>query len=314
MSDDVRAFAPATVANVGPGFDVFGFAIAGLGDSVTAVRRDEPGVVLTSVEGDGGVLPRDAERNTAGVAVRALLDAIGRTDLGFELRLEKGMPLASGLGSSAASAAAAVTAVNALMETEVDEAALLRAATEGERIACGAAHADNVAPSLLGGFVLVRQLRVDRLPVPEGLACALVHPQQEVLTGEARAVLPAEVPRGAAVEQLGNVAAFVAGLAQGDLELLGSSLRDVIAEPARKAAVLGFDAVRAVALETGALGCGLSGSGPTLFALCESHVRAEQVAAAMSQALEAATGDAGDIWVSPVGAPGARIVPPGSDA
>jgi len=311
VRDVARAFAPATVANVGPGFDVFGFAVEAPGDRVTATRRREPGVVLAAVEGDGGELPRDAERNTAGVAVRALLAALGATDLGFELRLEKGMPLASGLGSSAASAAAAVTAVNALLSAPADAALLLRAATEGERVACGAAHADNVAPSLFGGFVLVRGSppRVDPLPVPAGLSCALLHPHQEVPTAEARAVLPATVPRETAVEQAGNVAAFATGLARGDLALLRSAIRDAIAEPARKGRVRGFDAVRDAALAAGALGCGLSGSGPSMFALCDSRRAAEAVAAAMSGALAAATGDRGDVWVSPVGAPGARVLP-----
>jgi homoserine kinase len=310
MRDRVTAFAPATVANVGPGFDVLGFAVEGIGDRVTAARRTGQGVVLASVEGDGGALPRDAARNTAGVAAGALLDAIGESRLGFELRLTKGMPLASGLGSSAASAVAAVTAVNALLPEPADASVLLRAAAEGERVACGAAHMDNVAPSLLGGFVLVRGAgpRVDALPVPEGLTCALLHPHQEVRTADARAVLPREVSRATAVEQVGNVAAFVAGLVRGDLELLRSGIRDAIAEPVRKGLVRGFDEVRGAALEAGALGCGLSGSGPSLFALCVSRERAEDVAAAMARALAATTGDAGDTWISPVGARGARVL------
>jgi homoserine kinase len=311
MPDRVTAFAPATVANVGPGFDVLGFAIEGLGDRVTAARRGGRGVVLAGVEGDGGVLPRDAARNTAGVAARALLEAVGAGELGFELSLAKGMPLASGLGSSAASAAAAVTAVNALLQRPAGAGVLLRAAAEGERAACGTAHADNVAPSLFGGFVLVRDgasPRVDALPVPAGLTCALLHPHQEVRTANARALLPARVPRATAVEQAGNVAAFVAGLVQGDLELLRSAIRDVIAEPVRKGLVHGFEEVRAAALSAGALGCGLAGSGPSLFALCASRERAEDVVAAMARALAGATGDAGDTWISPVGARGAHLV------
>jgi homoserine kinase len=311
MKDRVTAFAPATVANVGPGFDVLGFAVEGLGDRVTAARRETPGVVLASVEGDGGALPRDATRNTAGVAAQALLDAIGAAGIGFELRLVKGMPLASGLGSSAASAVAAVTAVNALLPEAAEAAVLLRAAAEGERVACGAAHMDNVAPALFGGFVLVRgsaRPRVDALPVPEGLTCALLHPHQEVRTADARAVLPERVTRAIAVEQAGNVAAFVAGLVRGDLELLRSAIRDAIAEPVRKGLVRGFDEVRGAALEAGALGCGLSGSGPSLFALCASRDRAEDVAAAMARALADATGDTGDTWISPVGAPGACVL------
>ncbi len=315
MDDRIWAWAPATVANVGPGFDVFGFAIEGAGDRVAARRRDEPGVVLVGVEGDEGRLPRDAESNTAGVAARALLEAVGETEFGIELSLEKETPLASGLGSSAASAVAAVTAVNELLSSPASLPVLLQCATEAERAACGFAPADNTAPSLLGGFVLVRggtPPRVAQLPVPEGLSCALLHPHQQVRTEEARAVLPESVPLATAVEQWGNVAAFVAGLVQGELDLLRSSIHDAIAEPVRKANVKGFEEVSRAALDAGALGCGLSGSGPSIFALCHSPARAEEVVRAMSIALEKATDDRGDILVSPVGVAGARITTEGS--
>ncbi len=315
MDDRIWAWAPATVVNVGPGFDVFGFAIEGAGDRVAARRRDEPGVVLVGVEGDEGRLPRDAESNTAGVAARALLEAVGETEFGIELSLEKETPLASGLGSSAASAVAAVTAVNELLSSPASLPVLLQCATEAERAACGFAPADNTAPSLLGGFVLVRggtPPRVAQLPVPEGLSCALLHPHQQVRTEEARAVLPESVPLATAVEQWGNVAAFVAGLVQGELDLLRSSIHDAIAEPVRKANVKGFEEVSRAALDAGALGCGLSGSGPSIFALCHSLARAEEVVRAMSIALEKATDDRGDILVSPVGVAGARITTEGS--
>lgn len=311
----VRAFAPATVSNIGCGFDVFGFAVAGLGDVVEARRRSEPGVELVEVTGDGGALPRRAERNTAGVAALCLLERAGVDPVtGVELRLHKGMPLASGLGSSAASAVAAAVAVDALLELGLSRRDLLRAALEAERAGCGAAHGDNAAPSLYGGWVMVRgagdELRVDELPVPEGLFCALVRPHVPVHTGAARALLGEQVSLAAAVRQWGNTAALVAGLFRGDDELLASAITDAVAEPLRSSQVPGFDAMRSAALEAGALGFGLSGSGPTVFALCRGRELAERAAAAMDEA-RAATGVGGDRLVSVVGAPGARLLAPG---
>lgn len=308
---EVRAFAPGSVSNVGCGFDVFGFAVDAVGDVVEAWRRDEPGVVLAEVVGDDGRLPRQAGANTAGVAAMRLLERAGRTGDGVELCLAKGMPLASGLGSSAASAVAAVVAVDALLGTGLAKEDLLACAVEGERVACGAAHADNAAPSLYGGFVLVRggePPRVDRLPVPAGLTCALLRPHAEVETRAARAALGDVVALDRAVIQWGNTAAFVAALFRGDLELLASAVHDVVAEPLRAAAVPGFAAVTAAARRAGALGCGLSGSGPTIFALCADTALAGTVGAAMSEALHADAGLGGDLFISPVDAPGARLL------
>ncbi len=320
----VRAFAPGSVSNVGPGFDVFGFAVDGVGDTVEARRREQPGVVLTDITGDGGRLPREAERNTAGIAALQLLRAArermqlegASSELpGVELTLHKGMPLASGLGSSAASAVAAVVAVDALLGTTLPQETLLRCAVEGERVACGSAHADNAAPSLYGGFVLVRGAPaggdagahgVTQLPVPEGLTCALLHPHVEVETRAAREALGDRVALAAAVRQWGNAAALVASLFRGDLDLLASALEDSVAEPVRARFVPGFAAVRAAALDAGALGCGLSGSGPTIFALTRG--RAGDIATAMREALTAATGIDGDLFTSDVDAPGARVV------
>lgn len=319
----VRAFAPGSVSNVGPGFDVFGFAVDGVGDTVEARRRQQPGVVLTDITGDGGRLPREAERNTAGIAALQLLQAAreqGRLDagafekVGLELVLHKGMPLASGLGSSAASAVAAVVAVDALLGTGLPQETLLRCAVEGERVACGSAHADNAAPSLYGGFVLVRGAgvgntgghRVTQLPVPEGLTCALLHPHVEVETRAAREALGDRVSLAAAVHQWGNAAALVAALFRGDLDLLAETLVDCVAEPVRSRFVPGFAAVRQAALDAGALGCGLSGSGPTIFALTDRP--AAPLAEAMRQALASETGIDGDVFATPVDAPGARIL------
>ena len=304
----VTAFAPASVSNVGPGFDILGFAVDGMGDRVTATLRDQPGVEIAEITGDGGRLPTAASENTAGVAALELLQRAGRTDQGVELRLAKGMPLGSGLGSSAASAVAGVVAVDALLGLGCDLPTLLACALEGERMACGAAHADNVAPSLYGGFVLVRSnLPPDivRLPVPDGLACAVVRPHVDVSTRAAREVLPREIPVADAVRQAANLGALVAALASGDLELLRRSLEDRIAEPKRTHLVPGFDAMKAAALASGAIGCTLSGSGPSTLAFAASMGEAERVGDAMVTAL----GNVGsDRLVSAVGAEGSRVI------
>ncbi len=313
----VRAYAPGSVANVGCGFDVFGFALEEPGDVVAARRQEEPGVVLTAVEGDGGRLPREAARNTAGGAAQWLLDnvlnaAAGRSS-GVELRLEKGLPLASGLGSSAASAVAAAVAVDALFGLGLPRETLLAAAVEGERVGCGAAHGDNAAASLYGGFVLVRQdlgggaFTVLELPVPEDLSCAVVRPHVEVDTGQARRLLGDRVGLREAVAQWGNTAAFVAGLYRGDPGLLRSALHDAVAEPLRSAQVPGFQEMKQAALAAGALGCSLSGSGPSTFALAIHRAAAETIGEAMAEALFGAVGGF-DVFVSTVGAPGARVL------
>ena len=305
-----RAFAPATVSNVACGFDVLGFAVAGPGDLVTAERRDEPGVVIAALEGDGGRLPREVERNTAGVAVRALLERAGAGGLGVALSIEKKMPLASGLGSSAASAVAAVVAADALLALGASRSDLLACALEGELMACGSAHADNAAPSLFGGFVLVRAnapLDIVELPVPAGLSCALVRPHVEVETRRARQVLGDSVALSAATRQCGNLAGLVTALFRADFALLGRSLEDHIAEPKRAELVPGFRAAQAAARAAGALGCSLSGSGPSIFALCASLPEAEVVADAMKAALDRLAIPA-DRLVSAVGTRGAQLV------
>ncbi len=323
MTDSATAFAPASVSNVACGFDILGFALqAGSarspGDVVTARRRkptagadrNEP-VRVTAITGDEGRLPLAAERNTAAVAAKALLDGEA-PDIAVDLEIEKRMPLESGLGSSAASAAAAVVAVDALLGLELPAPELLRHAIAGEVLASGSAHADNLAPSLFGGLVLVRSLDpwpdVIELPVPEGLTCALVRPHAEVNTRESRARLERRLPLDRAVTQWGNAAALVAALYRGDLELLSRALVDVVAEPVRAPNVPGFHAAKEAAAEAGALGCSLSGSGPALFALCEGPACAAQVAAAMAAALRTSAGMDCDRFLSPLPAPGARVL------
>ncbi|HVB37152.1 MAG TPA: homoserine kinase [Vicinamibacterales bacterium] len=306
----VTAFAPATVANVACGFDVLGFALSAPGDEIVATRRRAPGVVIDGITGDGGRLPRDAARNTAGVAAQALLDA-ARSGDGVSIVLHKGLPLSSGLGGSAASAVAAVVAVDALLGLGASTDLLLQCALAGERLASGSTHPDNVAPALLGGFVLARSAvppDLVRLPVPDGLACAIVHPHLEVETAAARRLLGDTVPLQAAIRQWANLGGLVAGLFRSDFALIGRSLEDVVAEPKRSALVPGFAAMKQAALDAGALGCSLSGSGPSLFALCRTADEAARVAGAMREALERAEGIASDTWVSPVGQEGARVM------
>lgn len=307
----LRAFAPATVGNLACGFDVIGMALDRPGDEVVARLREEPGVVLTRITGDGGRLPREAHRNTAGVAARAVLRAAGAEATGVALEVHKGLPLAAGMGGSAASAVAASVAVDALLASGLSREALLRCALEGEGTATGDAHPDNAAPSLYGGIVLTLPsdpLTVVELPVPDGAAVALLHPHVEVETAEARRLLGDTVPLAAAVTQWGNTAGLVAGLFRGDWELVGRTLVDVVAEPVRSGRVPGFEAVKAAALAAGAAGASLSGSGPSTFALCTSLEAAARVGGAMEQAFRAETGLEADLHVVGVGWGGARIV------
>lgn len=305
----VTVFAPATVANVASGFDVLGFALERPGDAVTVRRVERPTVTVTSISGDGGRLPRDPAKNTAAVAARAFLEAVG-APFGLEIAVEKRMPLASGLGSSAASAVAAVHAANLVAGSPLEPRDLLPFTLLAEKAACGSAHADNVAPSLLGGFVLVRSyepLDVLRLPVPAGLACAVVHPHTEVKTEDARRILKKEIRLSDAIRQWGNLAALVASLYEGDLPLLGRSLQDVVAEPVRSLLIPGFPAVKRAALASGALGCSISGSGPSVFALCDSADAAARAGAAMADAFREA-GLASDLFLSAVGTTGPVVL------
>jgi len=306
----IAAFAPATVSNVACGFDVLGFALDAPGDVVVAEVREGTGVDIVAIDGDSGRLPRDWARNTAGAAVHALLTRLG-TRQGIGLTIHKGMPLASGIGSSGASAVAAVVAVNELLGRPVGIDVLLACAMAGEIAGCGAAHPDNVGPSLYGGFILARSAEppdLVRLPVPDGLSCALLHPHLEVETGAARAMLGDTVPLGAAVRQWGNMGALVAGLFRNDLALIGRALEDHVAEPKRAPLVPGLAQIKAAAIGAGALGCSLSGAGPSMFALSPSLDGARSVGEAMRAAYVATSSGEADLWISPVGAPGARIV------
>ncbi|MGI9225742.1 MAG: homoserine kinase [Woeseiaceae bacterium] len=311
MSDFVTAFAPASIGNLAVGFDMLGLALTDVGDRVLARATTSRDVTIAEVRGrDGNIHPRlsaDPTQNTASIAAQALLNDHGGS-MGVELKVHKGVPLQSGMGSSAASAVAAVVAVNALLAEPLEAETLLPYALEGEKYASGGLHADNVAPSLLGGLVLCPQVLlpdVIRLPVPEGVSAVLLHPELQVNTAEARRGLAKAYSMQQWLEQQGLLAGFIAACAASDLDLIGKTLRDVIIEPQRAAAVPCFDAVTKAAMDSGALGCSLSGSGPSLFALC-AQSDAANIASAMEQACRG-QGIACQSWVSPLTAPGARI-------
>ena len=308
--NSVTAFAPATVSNVACGFDVLGFALDEPGDRVTATFTDCPGVSIEDIEGDGGRLPREAARNTAGVAVDALLRLVGE-ERGVALRITKGLPLSSGLGGSAASAAAAVVAVNALCGGMVPTRRLLECALAGEKLGAGSAHGDNVAPALCGGFVLVRSMAppdIVTLPVPAGLTAVVVHPDLAIETAKARALLGTQVALSDAVKQWANLGAFVHALHTSDFELLARTLEDHIAEPKRAPLVPGLAAIKRAAIEAGALGSSLSGSGPSLFALCRGDETASRVADAMTAAIQTHIGGETQAYISRITGKGARVV------
>lgn len=304
----VSAYAPATVSNLGPGFDCLGLAVHGPGDVVRARRRERPGVVLGKITGDGGRLPLDAS-NTACVAVTALLERLGLADqLGVELELDKGLPLGSGLGSSGASACAALLASVTALELQVGSEALIDAARKGEAVACGSPHPDNVAPAILGGIVLITStdpLRVISLPVPDALRIAIYTPGCEVKTADARAVLPRSVGLDAVVRQSARLGLLVHALHVGDLALLGEAIVDDIVEPARAHLIPGFLDAKINALEAGALACSISGAGPTCFALADSDERATALLDILDETFTLA-GVAGQGAVERVG-PGARV-------
>ncbi len=303
------AFAPATVSNGACGFDVLGFALDAPGDEVTA-RFAGAGVQIEDITGDGGRLPRDPGRNTASVAALALLTLLGERR-GVALTIRKGLPLSSGLGGSAASAAAAVVAVDALVGRATPIDTLIACALEGERLGAGSAHADNIAPAIRGGFVLVRRASppdVLSLPVPPGLTAVVVHPDLEIETARARSLLGDSVPLADAIRQWANLGALVHGLHLRDFGIIGRALEDTIAEPRRASLIPGLAMIKRAAMDAGALGCSLSGSGPSLFALCEGEAVAVFVAGAMAAAVRAHIGGEPQTYISSIAARGARIV------
>lgn len=306
--NEVRVFAPATVANVAVGFDILGFAFHGPGDEVVLRRSMEPGLRITTITGTGDKqLPLAAERNTAGFAALELLRHLGLSDLGLEMEIHKKMPFGSGLGSSAASAAAGVFAANTILGSPLSKEELLPFAVAGEEIADGAYHADNVGPALLGGILFIRDnesLDVHTLPVPDALHVAVVYPHIEVLTKDARAVLSSEVSLSQHIQQNGNFGALIVGLYESNYELISRALQDVIIEPQRAQLITGFADVKKTAIENGALGASISGAGPSVFALCQGEANAKVVAQEMKKTF-LAHGIISDAYASPINMAGA---------
>jgi homoserine kinase len=302
------AFAPASVGNVGVGFDILGHSVAALGDRVRAIRRAEPGVAIRSITGVIETLPLEAEKNTAGMSVLALCREL-ELPHGFELEIVKGIPLGSGLGGSAASAVAGVVAAAALVDEPLQKTELLKFAMQGEAVASGSVHVDNIAPSLYGGLVLTVGIDnpfVKQIPVPESIRCVLVHPHMVLPTREARAILSKTVPLADVIWQQANLAGFLAGCFSNDIALIRESLLDVVIEPQRQVLIPGFAAVKQAALAAGALGGSISGAGPTVFAWVD-EADAERVKAAMVQAF-AQHGLATDAWTSAIDRAGAHVV------
>jgi homoserine kinase len=297
------------VGNVAVGFDVLGHPLAAVGDRVTVRRVERPGVEIEAITGLDVRIPHDPEKNTATAGLIALLRE-RELPFGVVVSIDKAIPLGSGMGGSAASAVGALVATNALLDEPLTPLELLRYALVGETVASGSAHGDNLAPGLFGGLTLVRAMDppdVVRIPVPEEVRCVLVYPHLRLDTRDARSVLPAQVSRQTAVEHGGNLAAFVMGCSTGDLELIRRSFVDLLAEPHRAALVPGFREVQAAALEAGALGCSLSGAGPSVFAWCADDAAACAVRTAMRESFER-TGVETAAWISPVDAPAAHLV------
>jgi homoserine kinase len=302
------AFAPASIGNVAVGFDVLGHSFQAIGDRVTARRIATPGVKITAITGTTVDLPLEPEKNTAGMAVLSMVRDL-KLDFGIELTIEKGIPLGSGLGGSAASAVAGVVAANALLPKSLTLLEQLQFALKGEQVASGSRHVDNIAPSLFGGLVLtvgIDNPNVKQIPVPPTVRCVLVHPHMVLNTREARSILSKTVSLSDVIWQTANISGFITGCFTGDLQLIRESLEDVVIEPQRQVLIPGFQAVKQGALSNGALGCSISGAGPTIFAWCEQQ-HAERVRDAMVAGFASVKMES-DAWISTLDAVGARIV------
>ena len=310
-SQRLRVFAPATIANIGPGFDVLGLALSSPGDVLEVELVDTTGVEIVEITGDGGRLTRDPLKN---VASRAAIDLLRRAGSahGLRLWLHKQMPLASGLGSSGASSAAGAFAANEILGRPFSTRDVVLSAIEGECAASGTPHADNVAPSVMGGFVLVRNgepFDIVQLPVPDELRVIVVHPHCQVSTAAARRLVKERTyGLDVIVSNIGNVAALVAALYVGDLQLLGRSIDDRIIEPLRATLIPGFHDVKNAALDAGALGCSIAGSGPSVFAFADDDADAQRIGAAMQAAFRSAARLDSDLFWGKVSTEGARVI------
>ena len=303
---EARAFAPASVANVAVGFDLLGYAVAGVGDTVTVRRIDALEVRIAAIRGAAVELPTQAASNTAGAALIALRQALA-LPFGFEVEIDKGIPLSSGMGGSAASCVAALVAANALLEQPLSREQLYLHSLEGEAVASGSRHGDNLGPMFLGGLVLSTLERLVPVPVPAQWHSLLVHPDALLETRRARAALQGSYELKEFVTQSTNLALVLAGCHAGDAGLVRAGLRDVLVEPRRAPLIVGFDAAKQAALDAGAMGASISGAGPSVFAWYET-ADAAQTAAPKVQAAFAAAGFTSQSWVTPLNSPGAHLL------
>ncbi|MEO6260315.1 MAG: homoserine kinase [Thermoanaerobaculia bacterium] len=303
---EATAFAPASVGNVAVGFDILGHSLAGPGDRVTVRVIDQPEVRIATIRGSAMALPMNAEGNTAGMALMAMRKELGLT-FGFEVEIDKGIALSSGMGGSAASAVAALVAANALLETPLTAQGLYEFALSGEAVASGGRHGDNVAPMLIGGLALATADSIVSIPVPDEWHCVLIHPEMTLETRHAREVLQGPYALHEFVAQSSHLALVLAGCFRGNPELVRKGLQDVLVEPRRSSLIPGLQAVRRSALDRGAMGSSISGAGPSVFAWFESRAQAEASGPAM-QAAFAQAGLPSECFLSPVNGPAARLV------
>ncbi len=309
MLKEVRVFASATVSNIGCGFDIMGFAIEEPGDEILLRVSNSSGVKISLITGDNERLPYTPELNTAGAPVISMLKKFAPS-IGIEIEIHKKMPFGSGLGSSAASAVAATFAMNHLLELNLTPYELLPFALEGELIASGSIHADNVAPSLYGGFTLIRDynpLDIIKIECPANLYCTILYPNIEISTKTAREILPKEIPLSKAITQWGNCSGLVAGLLTNDYSLIGRSIKDVVVEPYRAILIPGYYQIQQAALNSGALGCNISGAGPSMFALSNGQEIAQKVGDTMLKELLKQNLN-GELYLSPINKLGPRVL------
>jgi len=305
--EEIRIFAPATIANVSCGFDILGLCLEAVGDEMVVRKVPEKGIKITKIIGQN--LPLETENNVAGVAGLALLENID-IDFGFEIEIYKNIKPGSGIGSSAASSAGAVFGMNELLGKPFSPLELIAFAMQGEKLASGSAHADNVAPALLGGFTLVRSygpLDVIKIDAPSELYATVIHPQIEVKTSDSRSVLKQQVSLKKMVKQMGNLGGLISGLYTQDYELISRSLHDEIIEPNRSILIPEFNKVKIGAINVGALGAGISGSGPSVFALSKGEEIAKKVGVIMAEIYEDIHIDY-DVHVSKINQEGIRIL------
>lgn len=289
MKRTIKVFAPATISNVGCGFDTVGFALNEPGDIISLKLRNDGIIKISKITGDGGVLPYEIFKNTTSFAIVELLKKYNDKNIGVDIEIRKKMPIGSGLGSSAASAVAGVYGLNKLLGSPFDEMSVLDFAIKGEAIASGAIHADNVGPSLLGGFVLIRDynpLDIIKIPTPKNLYCAVVYPHIVIETKKARKLLKKNIPIASARKHFGNIGSLVSALYEGNIDLLSRTIHDEISEPARSTLIPGYIEIKQAALNSGAYGCSISGSGPSIFAFAKSKVSANKIGEAMQLAVK----------------------------